>query len=278
MDKKPTLWQRLWDKYSIVVLNEKTLGETMHMRLSLLNLILLFSAMTLITLVLFGLLIWFTPLRNYLPGNTQSIREQLVEQNARMDSLLDVLHFQDEYMSVVKSVIAGEIEPDSVNTGIDSMYIVNREELLSEGSAVIDEFMADYEARSKENLSLFDQATSQSAMHMLFRPVSGVVVEHSNPNGFQGVRISVTKDQHVDAVLNGTIVSAQYSVQDGWTMIIQHNADYLSVYSRIARPLHRTGDYVRAGETIGLASDETLLGYQLWCSGRALDPEAVIAF
>lgn len=278
MDKKPTLWQRLRDKYRIVVVNEKTLGETMHMRLSLLNLILLFSAMTLITLVLFGLLIWFTPLRNYLPGNTQSIREQLVEQNARMDSLLDVLHFQDEYMSVVKSVIAGEIEPDSVNTGIDSMYIVNREELLSEDSEVIDEFMADYEARSKENLSLFDQAASQSAMHMLFRPVSGVVVEHFNPNGFQGVRISVTKDQHVDAVLNGTIVSAQYSVQDGWTMIIQHNADYLSVYSRVARPLHRTGDYVRAGETIGLASDETLLGYQLWCSGRALDPEAVIAF
>ena len=278
MDKKMTLWQRLRDKYRIVVLNEKTLGETLHMRLSLLNLILLFSAMTLITLVLFGLLIWFTPLRNYLPGNTQSIREQLVEQNARMDSLLDVLHFQDEYMSVVKSVIAGEIEPDSVNTGIDSMYIVNREELLSEGSAVLDEFMADYEARSKQNLSLFDQAASQSAMHMLCRPVSVVVVEHFNPNGFQGVRISVTKDQHVDAVLNGTIVSAQYSVQDGWTMIIQHNADYLSVYSRIARPLHRTGDYVRAGETIGLASDETLLGYQLWCSGRALDREAVIAF
>ena len=88
-----TLWQRLRDKYRIVVLNEKTLGETLHMRLSLLNLILLFSAMTLITLVLFGLLIWFTPLRNYLPGNTQSIREQLVEQNARMDSLLDVLMY-----------------------------------------------------------------------------------------------------------------------------------------------------------------------------------------
>lgn len=265
------------NKYRIVVLNEKTLGEMLHLRLSLLNLILLFSAITLITLLLFGLFIWFTPLRNYLPGNTQSIREQLVEQNARLDSLQDVLHFQDEYLGVVKSVIAGEIEPDSVNTGIDSMYIVNREALLSEGSAVIDQFLADYEARGKENLSLFDQAATQSGMQTLFRPVTGVVEQPFNPQGFKGVRIRTTPDQHVDAVLNGTVVSTQYSVQDGWTIIVQHDADYISIYSRIARLMHQAGDYVRAGETIGLAGND-LLSFQLWRAGKAVDPEKVIVF
>ena len=276
-EKKPSLWQQMRNKYRIVVLNEKTLGEMLHLRLSLLNLILLFSAITLITLLLFGLFIWFTPLRNYLPGNTQSIREQLVEQNARLDSLQDVLHFQDEYLGVVKSVIAGEIEPDSVNTGIDSMYIVNREALLSEGSAVIDQFLADYEARGKENLSLFDQAATQSGMQTLFRPVTGVVEQPFNPQGFKGVRIRTTPDQHVDAVLNGTVVSTQYSVQDGWTIIVQHDADYISIYSRIARLMHQAGDYVRAGETIGLAGND-LLSFQLWRAGKAVDPEKVIVF
>jgi len=276
--KKNTIWQRLRDKYRIVVLSEKTLGETFHFRLSLLNLVLAFTAMTLITLLLFGLFIWFTPLRNYLPGNTQSIREQLVEQNARLDSLQDVLHFQDEYLDVVKSVIAGEIEPDSLHAGIDSMYIISKEQLLSEGSVVIDEFLADYEARGKDNLSLFDQAASQSGMQTLFRPVAGVVVEHFNAEGYMGVRIRTVKDQHVDAVLGGTVVSSQYSVQDGWTLVMQHDADYLSICSRIARPLVHVGDYVRAGETIGLAPDADLLGFQLWRSGKAVDPETVINF
>lgn len=276
--KKNTIWQRMRDKYRIVVVSEKTLGETFHFRLSLLNLVLLFTAMTLVTLLLFGLFIWFTPLRNYLPGNTQTIRERLVEQNARLDSLQDVLHFQDEYLDVVKSVIAGEIEPDSIHAGIDSMYIMNKEQLLSEGSVVIDEFLADYEARGKDNLSLFDQATQQSGMQTLFRPVAGAVVDHFNPEGYQGVRIRTTRDQHVDAVLGGTVVSATYTVQDGWTLILQHDADYLSIYSRVARPLHRTGEYVRAGESIGLASEADLLGFQLWRNGKAVDPETVINF
>lgn len=276
--EKNTLWQRLHDKYRIAVVSEKTLAETFHFRLSMLNLVLFFAAATLFTLLLFGLFIWFTPLRNYIPGNTQSIREQLVEEHARLDSLQDVLHFQNEYMDMVKSVIAGEMEPDSLRADIDSMYIVDKEQLLSGGSVVIDQFMADYEARGKENLTLFDQAASQSDMKSLYRPVAGVVVEHFSDRGYRGIRIRTTKDQHVDAVLSGTVVSAQYSVQEGWTLILHHDADYLSVYSRIARPVRNVGDYVRAGESIGVASEAELLGFQLWRAGKPLDPESVINF
>lgn len=275
---KNSLWQRLHDKYRIAVVSEKTLGETFHFRLSMFNLILFFAAATLLTLLLFGLFIWFTPLRNYLPGNTQAIREQLVEEHARLDSLQDVLNFQNEYMDMVKSVIAGELQPDSLHSDIDSMYVVNKEQLLSEGSVVIDEFMADYEARGKENLTLFDQATSQSDMESLFRPVAGVVVEHFSDKGYRGIRVQTAKDQHVDAVLGGTVVSAQYTVQEGWTLILHHDAEYLSVYSRLKRPLKGVGDYARAGESIGLASDADLLGFQLWRGGKAIDPEGVINF
>lgn len=276
--EKNSLWQRLHDKYRIAVVSEKTLGETFYFRLSMINLILFFGAATLLTLLLFGLFIWFTPLRNYLPGNTQSIREQLVEEHARLDSLQDVLQFQNEYMDMIKSVIAGELEPDSLHADIDSAYIVNKEQLLSGGSVVIDEFMADYEARGKENLTLFDQAASQNGMESLFRPVAGVVVVHFSPQGYRGIRIQTSNDQHVDAVLGGTVVSAQYTVQEGWTLILHHDADYLSVYNRISRPLKGVGEYVRAGESIGLASDNDPIGFQLWRGGKAVDPESVISF
>lgn len=266
-------------KYRIAVVNEKTLGEMFHLRLSLWNLFLLFVSISLVTLLLFGLFIWFTPLRNYLPGNTQAIRGQLVQQTARLDSLQDVLHFQDEYLEVVKSVIAGDIAPDSaMNGSIDSMYIKSKQDLLSEGSVVIDEFMADYEARGKDNLSFFDQAVQHDNLPTLFRPASGAIVEHYSEQGFRGVRIQTPDNQHVDAVLSGTVVYASYSLQDGWTLTMQHDQGYLSICSRIERPLAKPGDAVRAGETIGLASGKYTLSFQLWRNGKAVDPESVINF
>lgn len=266
-------------KYRIAVVNEQTLEENFHLRLSLWNLFLLTVAISLITLLLFGLFIWFTPLRNYLPGNTQSIREELVMQHARMDSLQDVLHFQDEYLEVVKSVIAGDLEIDSVRGGnMDSLYLQQKQDLLSEGSVVIDAFMADYEARGKDNLSFFDQAVQHADILTFYRPASGVVTTHFSEQGYRGVRIQTPDNQHVDAVLNGTVVSASYSLQDGWTLILQHDANYLSIYSRLTRVMAPIGTKVRAGESLGLCSSDALFSFQLWQDGQPLDPESVIAF
>lgn len=276
MTENKTLWQRLRAKYRVAVLNEETLGEMLHMRLSLWNLVLVFIAMMLLSLGLFAFLVWITPLKNYLPGFNEGIREQLVLENERVDSLLTVLSVQDEYLASYKSVIAGEVEPDSVRS-LDSLYVIRKEELLAAKSQITEEFMADYEQNVSDNLTLFDQAISQEEQQVLCRPVSGVITTHYKDGGYQGIHVQTAEHANAQAVLAGVVISSSYNIQEGWTVMVQHEREYVSIYSGLEKTMQSVGGSVKAGETIGLVG-ERLFGFQLWQKGKAIDPETVILF
>ena len=69
------------------MLDDTTLREVFHFRVSMLGAI---SVMTVAFLLLVGILsalIVYTPIRNILPGYSASLRQQLIEESARVDSL-----------------------------------------------------------------------------------------------------------------------------------------------------------------------------------------------
>lgn len=277
MAERKTFFGRLLTKYRVAVVNEDTLGEMLHMRLSLGLLLLVMTALTLLTLALFGLLVWYTPLKNYLPGFNEGIREQLVLENERVDSLLNVMQVQDEYLASYKSVLAGEVEPDSVRS-LDSLYVIRKEELLAAKSQITEEFMADYEASVGDNLTLFDQAIQQNPYQNFVRPASGVLVGHFSDKDLFGVRIQTPQHANVVAALSGTVIQASYNIQERWTLILQHEGDYLTIYSGLEKIIPQVGTSVKAGETIALADGNHAVGFQLWQRGKAIDPESIIVF
>lgn len=277
-EQKKSIWQRVRWKYRIAVVNETTLEERMHLRLSLWNLITLFVVLTLLTLALFALLIWKTPLKNYLPGFNAEVREQLMDETARVDSLLNILSVQQEYFSSIRSVVAGEVESDSVPP-LDSLYLIKKAELLAVQSQVTEDFIRSYEEDERDNLNLFDKAVQNDALANLYRPASGVIASaFSADASFPGVRIQTADDANVTSVLNGTVVSVAYSVRERWTVIVQHDADYVTISSSLEKPLCSVGTKVRAGESIGLASSSEPVGFQIWKRGHAVNPETIIAF
>ena len=277
MAEKQSLWQRLRAKHRVAVINEETLGELFNMRLSLWNMIIVITAMLLLALLLFALVVWYTPLKSYLPGFNEDIREELVADNARVDSLLNTISVQNEYLSVVKQVIAGEVEPDSVRS-LDSIYVRRQAELLEVKSQIEADFVDYYESKGKDQLSLFDMAITQTDVQTFMRPTTGVVAEHFDENHYQGVRIDVPRKERVMAVLNGTVVAVIYNITDGWTVLLQHDGNCLSVYGGLEKPTLAVGTRLKAGDIVGVADDRGKVAFQLWQNGRADDPEQVIAF
>ena len=65
-----TLWQKLLFRYCVSILNENTLTETFHIRLSRLSVFLIISAFAIISFLLLSVLIFITPIKHYLPGYT----------------------------------------------------------------------------------------------------------------------------------------------------------------------------------------------------------------
>lgn len=277
MADKQTFWQRIRAKHRVVVINEDTLGERFNMRLSLWNLIIVTVLLFLLALLCFALVIWYTPLKSYLPGFNEDIREELVAENARVDSLLAALTVQQEYMQVVKSVVAGEVEPDSVRS-LDSLYVTRQAELLAEKSKIEEDFVEYYESKGKDQLSLFDMAITQADLQTLLRPVSGVIVSRFGEDDATGIKVETPKKEKAMSVLNGTVVSSAYNIADGWTVIVQHDADMLSLYSGLSRPAVMEGARLSAGEIVGVVDEGRLFGFCIWRRGRAVDPESLIAF
>ena len=268
--------ERLRVKYRLAVLNDETSEERFHMSTSLLNLLGLFVAGLVVAFFLLMLIIWATPLRNYLPGYNEDLRREFIAQTYRLDSLQQEMELRAVYLNSIRDVVSGNVHTDSLPP-LDSLEQKQKEAMLAERSQVLEDFKRDYEAREKDNLLLFDQTTSYP-VHSFFRPANGVVTEPFNlSEGHFSIVVNTQKDASVAATLTGTIVYEDYVPDEGWMLMVQHDADYLSMYYGLLKPFKQVGASVQAGETLGLVAQETMR-FELWQRGLVLNPEEVISF
>ena len=274
---KGGFWQRFRLRYRISALNENTLSEVWHVRFSWFGMLLAAILMLIITFAIFASIIWFTPIKQYLPGYDENIRQELMSQMERIDSLGQVQHLQNQYLTVVKNVMSGEMESDSV-VSLDSVTVLQKEELLNQPSQVLEDFKSQYEEKEKDNLSLFLSHTP-TPMVMFFSPFNGEVAEHYNAKEeHYGIGIKSGKGGNVRAVYEGKVLSVEYTIDSHYAMIVQHENNYISIYKNIKRPTKKVADDVKTGETLGLLDEQTMLYFELWYNGEPLDPNDVIAF
>ena len=88
----------------------------------------------------------------------------------------------------------------------------------------------------------------------------------------------------VMAVLDGTVINAGWSDENGYTIEIQHDNDLISIYKHNQRLLRQTGEKVSAGSTIAIVGNTGALTtgdhlhFELWYKGEAVDPAKYISF
>lgn len=263
-------------KYRLSVMNEDTFTEIWHTKLSRMSVFVILTLLFLGTLAIYSALIFYTPVRNVLPGYSESIRQRLIDESKRVDSLGTELEVQTKYLSVIRDVMAGEVKSDTIQS-LDSMQIVMRERLLDAKNEVTAEFMAQYEDKERDNLQLFEVQQSAPSI-TFFRPVHGVIVSHYSPDNQQlGIEIQTPKNENVTSVLAGTIVHVDYNLNNTYTIFVQHQT-YLSIYGNVDKVLKQVGNTVQAGESIGIVTAELPVYFELWQSGKNINPEEVIVF
>jgi len=273
---KESLWIRLRRKYRLSILHEETLAEAWHVRLSWLGAFTVLFLMFVLTLCLFSLAIIYTPIKSVLPGYSENIRQQLLSETARVDSLETTLQLQQQYLGVVKQVMVGEIQPDTLQA-LDTAKEYMREQLLIAKQEATEELVAEYEAKEKDQFQLFDVQTARPELS-LFRPVHGVVMQHFSAEKRQyGVQLRTPANESVSSVLAGTVIAVDMQPDNTYTMVIHHGG-YVSIYRHIAHAMRRQGDKVESGECIGIADQGKLFELELWQDGKPINPETLIVF
>ena len=271
-----SFWRRLLYKYRLSIMNEDTFSEIWHTRLSRMSVFVIFTLLFFGTLGLYSVLIFYTPIRNVLPGYSESIRQRLIDESERVDSLGTMLELQTQYLSVIRDVVAGEVKSDTVQS-LDSMQIVMRERLLEAKSEATADFIAQYEEKERDNLQFFDVRQVVPTI-TFFRPAHGVVLAHFGAEEAPvGITIQTPRNENVTAVLAGTVVHVVYELNDTYAVFVQHQ-NYLSVYGNVGKVLKNVGDKVQAGESVAIVADDKPLYFELWQNGSAVNPEEVIVF
>lgn len=258
------------------MLDDRTLREVFHFRVSLLGAVSTITISIIVLILLLSVLIIYTPLRNILPGYSASLREQLIEESAKIDSLQSSLIVQRQYLDVIKQLTAGDINTDSVQS-LDSLQRVERARLVAQSSEVTETFKEQYEQRERDRMLLYDNVTTRSVRQLL-RPVRGVVVSSARPDlHLYGVTVRTTKNENLIATTRGTLITVERMADNTFTIVLQNDA-FVTVYRQVNRALKPQGSMVEEGEAIGISDSENDVVIELWDAGQFVNPEEVIVW
>lgn len=258
------------------MLDDTTLREVFHIRVNAMSAISMLALIFIVLIVLLSVLIVYTPVRNVLPGYSASIRQQLIDESARVDSLQTKLTIQAQYLDLLKQVTAGDIRLDSLQN-LDSLQLVERAQIQAMNSEVTDAFMMQYEQKERDRLTLFDNATNRT-IYQLARPVRGAVVTPAAPDTKRyGTTVRVARQENLMAVMHGTIVSVERMADNLFTVVLQNGA-FMAVYRHVSKVMKTQGTQVVKGENIGLVNPGNDLIIELWDDGQFVNPEEVIVW
>ena len=281
---------RLRIKYRIVVYNNETYEEKVHFKLTLMNFfsIVVFSSVLLIILVTY--LIAFTHLREYIPGYTDvTLNRRVYEMEQRADSLEIVFAQKDLYINNLKKIIMGDdFETDSINSLLTKSSNTDFSKIVDRKSKNDSIFRAEYENDTRNNLfntDMLNETTADFDLVSFYTPMEGIVTNHFNrAEKHYGTDIVSDRSSVIKTIANGTVIYSDWTVENGYTIGIQHSGNLLSVYKHNAVLLKETGDFVNAGDAIaiygnsGSLSTGPHLHFELWHNGTPLNPEDYISF
>ena len=278
---------KLLHRYRLTILNENKQEESAHRFLiSPLSVLITFFFMFMLTVAVLYLIAAYTPVGSLLPGYiNKRTKERLVSNNLRIDSLTHEVAKQDRYLANIRAIINGEVTLDSIKEIPDRLTGDN---LSVESTELEREFAEEWEERERYNLT--SQATSVNEIQALnlFRPALGEIVKPFDMNtGHFGVDIAEVPGESIRAIHDGTVVMSDFTASDGYTIVIQHRENMISVYRNCYRLMKNVGDKVVKGEAIGTFSNRKeavkkeksrFLHLELWHRGIPLDPNTYIAF
>ena len=287
---KEKLKDKIRKKYRIVVYNNDTYEEKVHFKFTLLNFfnIVIFSSVLLIVLVIY--LIAFTPLREYIPGYTDvSLNRRVYEMERKADSLETIFKQKDLYINNLKKIITGdEFESDSINSLLTKSNNKNFDNITITNSKKDSIFRLEYEEETRNNLfnnNIMTDINPEFKLVSFFAPINGIVTNHFNrAEKHFGTDLVSSNNSVIKATADGTVIYADWTVENGYCIGIQHNGNLFSVYKHNAVLLKEEGDFVSAGDAIaiygnsGSLSTGPHLHFELWYNGTPLNPEDYISF
>lgn len=281
----------LTSKYRFAIFNDTTHEEIFKFRgnglLSILAIIL--SVICIIIGVTY--LIAYTSLREFIPGYpSPEMRRSIIQNAIKIDSIQREVNIWRLQLANIQKVAKGEapIALDSIlslSNYKDSL--TNGENFINGDILIKDDSLLRAIVLKEEQFNISSRTHKIEQIEGLhfYPPLKGVVTQEYNlGTKHPFIDIAAAENSIIAATLNGTIISAGWNDNYGYSIIIQHDNNLLSIYKHNSRLLIKEGDKVSAGTPIAIIGDSGRLSYgvhlhfELWHKGEPINPAEYINF
>lgn len=271
--------------YRLVLRKDETLEEVGSYRLTLFNIYILLSSLILVAMGLMAVVIFFTPLKRLVPGYAEpSQHPEYIKLSKKMATLESELTSYKLYYERFNQLVR---QPDSISAArktYTSKVVTSQPEKPATGIVVSNGAPKPIDQPIVNN-SPQSAILNEADYRYLMPPISGVISSAFDAKtDHLGVDILAPHDTPVKAIWDGHVITADWTLETGYTIGIQHSNDMVSFYKHNATLLKKTGAFVRAGEAVaiigntGKLSSGPHLHFELWLHGKPVDPTNYIDF
>ncbi len=283
------LWaKRMTSKYRLILMNENTFEERISFQLSPANVYILLSVGFIFFSVLMFVLIAFTPIKQYIPGygdfDTQS---KVIQQKKQIETLEKQVNYHQLFINNLQNVLTNKKD----TTTLVSMKDIEKGKVdLNKNITEEDkELRAEVERDKEKNSYVIDKNTNvvsnknNSSFIRFITPVTGYTTEEFDlSKEHYGIDIVTKKEELVKCAMDGFVISSGWNAENGNTIVLQHNDNFVTIYKHNSKLLKKTGEFIRVGEAIAIVgntgelSNGPHLHFEIWHNGTPINPRNYI--
>ncbi|MBK6354641.1 MAG: M23 family metallopeptidase [Saprospiraceae bacterium] len=281
-------------RFLFILREEDTFEEVASYKLTLLNVYLLLSTVVFAVGFLLLLLLIATPLKTFIPGygNVRSTAEYIYLEK-KIESLEQEMAAREVYINSIKRVLTGNPQTSSdvtkdVNIRQEAAVPVPR---IKEDSLLRVAYEDNKSAIIRQPSNPLRTVRSQPVTNVdlsemrFLPPLRGTLGASYKPEKDHfGIDIIAPENTPIRAVMSGSIIQSDWTLENGHTISIQHSNNVISVYKHNSALLKKTGTHVKAGEAIaiigntGRLTEGPHLHFELWYLGNPVNPLNYVDF
>ena len=279
-------WRGLFRKRRFSMLNATDNSEEWHIHLSPASVFAGLVAFVLLLFILTLSLVAYSPVLEFLPGyrtEADRSRESLLQNIIRLDSMERMMNDMMTYNRNIALIMEGRTPVARTLAASDSSRISKVLVMPSPEDSLL---RAQMEGDGEYAIAPRSEGSRRKIREAieLATPVEGIITGRFDiKQGNFGVKIAAAAGDRIAAIDNGTVVQSLWAPEAGYTVVLQHAGNLISIYKNLSQSLVSVGQTIRSGELIGYNAEAEngevkLFEFELWNNGKPVDPEGYIVF
>lgn len=218
----------------------------------------------------------FTPLGLIILDYEEfALRNEVVEITQRIIALQDSLDRREEQLKGIQDVIINRVDTTfrvGLTRNFQGVQPLEPDGIQNTPQATATDFLQIMELNFETGIVENPGFPSES-------PVSGTFTQGFDLiSGHYGIDIATTVGEPVKVIADGVVLNADWTLNYGFVVIVQHARGFVTVYKHTQSPLVEVGDFVQKGAILSTVSNSGLIStgshihFELWQNGQPIDP------